>query len=164
VPDLMRWEVTTNCRTMCGSPVSANGAAAQWTVTPEADPSRVLMFPHGGGYVSRSLNGHRHMVAQAGRLARARTLAIDYRLAPEHPFPAALDAALAAYRFLMAKASRPITSPCAGRAPVAGLRLRSGYRCAMPAPHCQPVPGSVRARLTYGKAARRCGQKRQSTS
>src|ERR1700742_2018196 len=71
-----------------GEAVSANGVAAEWTTTPSADPSRVVMFLHGGGYVSGSLNSHRHMVAQLGREAHARTLALDYRLAPEHPFPA----------------------------------------------------------------------------
>jgi acetyl esterase/lipase len=69
--------------------------SAEWTVSPEADHSRVLMFLHGGGYVSGSLKSHRHLVAELGRLTRARTLALDYRLAPEHPFPAALDDSLA---------------------------------------------------------------------
>ena len=83
--------------------VSANGVAAEWTTTPAADTSRVVMFLHGGGYVSGSLDSHRHMVAQLGRDAHARTLALDYRLAPEHPFPAALEDTLAAYRFLLAQ-------------------------------------------------------------
>ena len=50
-------------------PFSANGVSAEWTVPPEADHSRVLMFLHGGGYVSGSLKSHRHMVAELGRLA-----------------------------------------------------------------------------------------------
>jgi monoterpene epsilon-lactone hydrolase len=83
--------------------VSANGVAAEWTSTPAADTSRVVMFLHGGGYVSGSLDSHRHMVAQLGRDAHARTLALDYRLAPEHPFPAALEDTLAGYRFLLAQ-------------------------------------------------------------
>jgi len=77
----------------------ANGVAAEWTITPEADPTRVVMFLHGGAYISGSLVSHRHLVAQVGREARARTLALDYRLAPEHPFPAALEDAVAGYRF-----------------------------------------------------------------
>lgn len=81
-------------------PVVANGVAAEWTFTPGADPSCVLLFLHGGGYVSGSIASHRAMVAEAGRQAKVRTLALAYRLAPEHPYPAALDDALAGYRFL----------------------------------------------------------------
>src|SRR3954469_8573034 len=84
-------------------PVDANGVAAEWTTTPEADPTHVIMFLHGGGYISGSINSHRHMIAQAGREARARTLALGYRLAPEHPFPAALQDAVAGYRFLLSR-------------------------------------------------------------
>jgi acetyl esterase/lipase len=58
------------------------------------------MFFHGGGYCSGSIVSHRRLVTEAGRAARARTLAIGYRLAPEHPFPAAYDDALSAWRFL----------------------------------------------------------------
>ena len=48
-------------------PVQANGVAAEWTATPGADPGRMILFLHGGGYISGSLNSHRHMVAQVGR-------------------------------------------------------------------------------------------------
>ena len=84
-------------------PVDAGGVAAEWTMTQAADPSRVMLFLHGVGYVSGSINSHRVMVAEAGRQAGVRTLALGYRLAPEHPFPAALDDALAGYRFLLAQ-------------------------------------------------------------
>ncbi len=67
---------------------------------PGSDPSRVLMFFHGGGYCSGSVRSHRRMMTEAGRAAKVRTLAIDYRLAPEHPFPAAFDDALTAWNFL----------------------------------------------------------------
>jgi monoterpene epsilon-lactone hydrolase len=60
----------------------------------------VLLFFHGGGYCSGSISSHRRMVTEAGRAARMRTLAIDYRRAPEHPYPAAHDDAMAAWRFL----------------------------------------------------------------
>jgi acetyl esterase/lipase len=74
--------------------------AAEWSIVPGSDPSRVLMYFHGGGYCSGSLVSHRRMVTEAGRAAKIRTLAAAYRLAPEHPFPAAFDDALSAYRFL----------------------------------------------------------------
>jgi acetyl esterase/lipase len=82
------------------SAVDANGVAAEWSSVPGSDLSRVLMFFHGGGYCSGSIVSHRRLVTEAGRAAGARTLAIGYRLAPEHPFPAAYDDALSAWRFL----------------------------------------------------------------
>jgi epsilon-lactone hydrolase len=80
--------------------VDVNGVAGEWSIVPGSDPSRVLMFFHGGGYCSGSILSHRRLVTEAGRAANARTLAIAYRLAPEHPFPAACDDALTAWRFL----------------------------------------------------------------
>ena len=101
----------------------ANGVAAEWTTTPEADPSRAIMFLHGGGYISGSLDSHRHMIAQAGREARSRTLALAYRLAPEHPFPAALDDAVAGYRFLLAQGFAPKHIAIAGESAGGGLAV-----------------------------------------
>src|SRR4051812_33282080 len=82
-------------------PTRAGGVPAEWTEAPDADPSRVLLFLHGGGYVSGSITSHRPMVAEAGRQAGMRPLALDYRLAPEPPFPAALEDAVAGYRHLL---------------------------------------------------------------
>ena len=104
-------------------PVAANGVAAEWTTTPAADPARVLLFLHGGGYVSGSLLSHRHMVAQAGREAGARTLALGYRLAPEHPFPAALEDAVAGYRFLLSRGFAPRRIALAGESAGGGLAV-----------------------------------------
>jgi acetyl esterase/lipase len=77
-----------------------DGVPAEWSLAGGSDPSRVLLFFHGGGYCSGSILSHRRMVTEAGREARARTLAVDYRLAPEHPFPAALNDALTAWHSL----------------------------------------------------------------
>jgi monoterpene epsilon-lactone hydrolase len=76
------------------------GAPGEWSSAPGSDAARVLLFFHGGGYCSGSILSHRRMATEAGRAAGMRTLAIGYRLAPEHPFPAALDDALTAWRFL----------------------------------------------------------------
>jgi epsilon-lactone hydrolase len=76
------------------------GLRGEWSIAPNSDPSHVLMFFHGGGYCSGSIVSHRRMVTEAGRAAQMRTLVIAYRLAPEHPFPAAYDDALTAWRFL----------------------------------------------------------------
>lgn len=80
--------------------VDIGGVEGEWSIVPGSDASRVLLFFHGGGYCSGSIVSHRRMVTEAGRAAEMRTLAIAYRLAPEHPFPAAYDGALIAWRFL----------------------------------------------------------------
>jgi epsilon-lactone hydrolase len=80
--------------------VDCDGVPGEWSLVLGSDPSRVLLFFHGGGYCSGSILSHRRMVTEAGRAARMRTLAIGYRLAPEHPYPAAHEDAMAAWRFL----------------------------------------------------------------
>ena len=82
------------------TPVDADGVPAEWSIVPGSDPSRVLIYLHGGGYSSGSIVSHRRLVTEAGRAAAIRTFAVAYRLAPEYPFPAALDDALTAWRFL----------------------------------------------------------------
>ncbi|MBM3551793.1 MAG: alpha/beta hydrolase [Alphaproteobacteria bacterium] len=81
-------------------PVSIDGMAAEWSRAPTSDASRALLFFHGGGYCSGSILSHRRMASEAGRAAGASALAVAFRLAPEHPFPAAYDDALKAWRFL----------------------------------------------------------------
>ncbi len=83
--------------------VDLGGIPGEWSIAPGSDAARVLIYFHGGGYCSGSIASHRRLVTEAGRAAAARTLAIEYRLAPEHPFPAAFDDALAAWRFLRAQ-------------------------------------------------------------
>lgn len=75
---------------------------AEWSLAPGSDPGRVLLYLHGGGYCSGSIRSHRGVVSETGRAARVRTLALGYRLAPEHPFPAALEDAVAAVEHLLA--------------------------------------------------------------
>jgi len=81
-------------------PVDMGGLPGEWSMTPGSDASRVLIYFHGGGYCSGSIRSHRRMMTEAGRAGALRTLAVGYRLAPEHPFPAALDDALTAWRFV----------------------------------------------------------------
>ncbi|MGH7110807.1 MAG: alpha/beta hydrolase [Stellaceae bacterium] len=88
-------------------PTNAGGVKAEWTVTPGADRDAALLYFHGGGYVIGSLDSHRHLAAEAGRALGAPTLALDYRLAPEHPFPAAVEDALAGYRYLLGRGIKP---------------------------------------------------------
>jgi monoterpene epsilon-lactone hydrolase len=103
------------------TPVTANGVPAEWTSTPDADPSSVILYLHGGGYVICSLESHRHLVAEVGRATGARTLAIDYRLAPEHPFPAPVEDTVAAYRFLLDSGVKPDRIAFAGDSAGGGL-------------------------------------------
>jgi len=77
-----------------------DGVPGEWSVVPGADASRLLIYFHGGGYCSGSIVSHRRMVTEAGRAGWLRALAVGYRLAPEHPFPAALDDALTVWRRL----------------------------------------------------------------
>jgi len=83
--------------------VDLGGIPGEWSIAPGSDAARVLIYFHGGGYCSGSIASHRRLVTEAGRAAAARTFAVEYRLAPEHPFPAAFDDALAAWRFLRAQ-------------------------------------------------------------
>jgi monoterpene epsilon-lactone hydrolase len=102
-------------------PTSANGVKAEWTVTPGADRDAALLYLHGGGYVIGSLDSHRHLVAEAGRALGTAALALDYRLAPEHPFPAAVEDALAGYRYLLARGIAPLRVVIAGDSAGGGL-------------------------------------------
>jgi epsilon-lactone hydrolase len=83
--------------------VDLGGVPGEWSLAPGSDAARVLMYFHGGGYCSGSIKSHRRLVTEAGRAARLRTLAVGYRLAPEHPFPAAHEDAMTAWRLLGAR-------------------------------------------------------------
>jgi epsilon-lactone hydrolase len=102
-------------------PVTANGVPAEWTATPDAARDSAILFLHGGGYVIGSLVSHRHMVSEMGRAARTRTLALAYRLAPEHPFPAPVEDTLAGYRFLLSQGLAPGRIALAGDSAGGGL-------------------------------------------
>lgn len=81
-------------------PAGMGGVPGEWSLAPGSDESRVLIYFHGGGYCSGSILSHRRLVTEAGRAAGIRALAVGYRLAPEHPFPAAFEDAVAAWRFV----------------------------------------------------------------
>jgi monoterpene epsilon-lactone hydrolase len=82
--------------------VSAGGVPAHWLDTPGADAARALLFLHGGGYELGSLRSDGELAARLGRAAGMRVLFPEYRLAPEHPFPAAIDDARAVWHWLRA--------------------------------------------------------------
>jgi monoterpene epsilon-lactone hydrolase len=83
------------------APAETGGVRAEWIRPAGAKPGLTILFLHGGGYTLGSLASHRDLASRIAKAAAANTLAIEYRLAPEHPFPAALDDALHAYRWLL---------------------------------------------------------------
>ena len=110
------------------TPADADGVPCEWSLAPGSDAARVLLYFHGGGYCSGSLESHRRLVTEAGRAAGVRTLAVDYRLAPEHPFPAAPDDAHTVWRWLLGQgyASRDIVM--GGDSAGGGLTLNLLFR------------------------------------
>lgn len=82
--------------------VDAGGAPADWVMAPGADPNRRLLYLHGGGYVLLSATTHRRLAADISRASGCAALVLDYRLAPENPFPAAVDDSIAALRWMQA--------------------------------------------------------------
>jgi len=88
------------------TPVVANGVPAEWTYTPAAREDGTILYLHGGGFVWGSLASHRHFVSELGRAAEMKTLALDYRRAPEFPFPHALEDAINGYRYLLDRSEK----------------------------------------------------------
>jgi acetyl esterase/lipase len=82
-------------------PETAGPVPGEWLTPPGAPDRPALLYLHGGGWTLGWTNIHRRMVAHLGKAAGVRAFAVDYRLAPEHPFLAALDDCLAAYRWLL---------------------------------------------------------------
>jgi epsilon-lactone hydrolase len=103
--------------------VSAGGVNAEWIAAPGAAADRVILYLHGGGYVLGSINTHRAMISRIARASNGRALAIDYRLAPEHPFPAAVEDATAAYKWLLAQGYKPGKIVIAGDSAGGGLTI-----------------------------------------
>jgi len=105
------------------TPIAVGPITAEWSQAPGVDSDRVMLLFHGGGYCSGSLRSHRTMAAAIGRAAGMRVLALGYRLAPEHPFPAALDDAISAWRFLRDKGFAPQNIAIGGDSAGGGLAL-----------------------------------------
>ncbi len=81
--------------------VDAAGVPAEWVKAPAVGGESVLVYLHGGGYALGSVATGRRLAAAVSEAASTRVLSLDYRLAPEHPFPAAVDDAVAGYRWLL---------------------------------------------------------------
>jgi acetyl esterase/lipase len=103
--------------------VSAGGVPSDWLEPDEVEPGRAILYLHGGAYVICSPTTHRGLTGRIACTARSHVLAIDYRLAPEHPFPAALDDALAAYHWLLEQGHAPEHIAIGGDSAGGGLTL-----------------------------------------
>jgi len=90
------------------------GVPGDWLTMPEADPARVVLYIHGGAFMMGSVRGYRALTARLAKATRARTLVIEYRLAPEHPFPAAVEDGTAAYAGLLEQGVAPTSIVIAG--------------------------------------------------
>jgi epsilon-lactone hydrolase len=101
--------------------ITLGGVPAEKSRTPGDDASAAILYVHGGGYVIGSLDSHRHLVTEAGRAAGVPVYALDYRLAPEHPFPAPVEDTLAAYRQLLGQGIAPGKITIAGDSAGGGL-------------------------------------------
>ncbi len=103
--------------------INAGGVPGEWITVAESRDDRVLFYLHGGGYVLGSVDTHRELISRFARVMRARALAIDYRLAPEYPFPAAVADATIAYRWLLAEGVDPSGIAIAGDSAGGGLAM-----------------------------------------
>lgn len=103
--------------------VKAGGVPAEWITAPNSVENYVMLYLHGGGYVFCSIDTHRELTARIARSAGIRALCLDYRLAPEHPFPAAIEDATAAYRWLLSTGIKPEHIVIAGDSAGGGLAL-----------------------------------------
>jgi acetyl esterase/lipase len=92
-----------------------------WASCEGSDDRKVILYLHGGAFVAGSARTHRHLAAALAAAAGARAVLPDYRLAPEHPFPAALDDALAVYRHLLGAGHAPDSIAVAGDSAGGGL-------------------------------------------
>lgn len=103
--------------------VTAPDRPAEWLTPPGARTDAAVLYLHGGGYVIGSPRSHRHLAAAIARAAGTRALLLDYRLAPEHPFPAGLEDAVAAYQWLLAGGVAPARIVVAGDSAGGGLTM-----------------------------------------
>ncbi len=103
--------------------VSVGGIPGEWFRREDAERGAVILFLHGGGYGLGSIDTHRDLLARVCRASRANALAIDYRLAPEHKFPAQLEDATNAFAWMLGQEINPRRIVIAGDSAGGGLVL-----------------------------------------
>lgn len=120
--------------------VTLGGRPAIWFTRPEALPDRVVLYLHGGGYVGGNLENTRNHAADLARACREKVVSLDYRLAPENQYPAALEDVLAAYIELLGMGFSPDAVTIMGVSAGGGLALAAALAC-RDAGH--PMPGAI---------------------
>ncbi len=105
------------------SEVDAGGVPADWITVDQSKVDRIVLYFHGGAYVMGSRNTHRGLAGRIARAAKARVLLPEFRLAPEHPFPAAVDDATTCWRWLLTEGYAPHRMAIAGDSSGGGLTL-----------------------------------------
>src|SRR5262249_31833033 len=116
-------ELTTEPERVTYEEVDAGGVPAMWVVPEGAAADRVLQYVHGGGYVMCSMHTHRRLVGHIATAAGIRALNVDYRLAPEHPHPAAVNDSVTAYCWLVDQGLEPRHLAIAGDSAGGGLTI-----------------------------------------
>jgi len=104
-------------------PAEIGGIRSEWIVPAGSDQSKVVLYVHGGGYVSGSCNDHRGFVSKFARNCGYVNMVYEYRLAPEHPFPAALEDSVTVYQWLLSNGFSPSNILVAGESAGGGLCL-----------------------------------------
>ena len=103
--------------------VNAGGVTAEWVAAEGTSDSRVVLYLHGGGYIIGSPRTHRPLMAWLSRESAGKVLGLDYRLAPEHPFPAPVEDSVAAYRWLLDEGYDPARISVGGDSAGGGLTI-----------------------------------------
>ena len=116
-------QVATVADDVVAERTEVGGVPGEWVTVPESSPARVVLYLHGGGYVLGSPPAYRELASRLARAAKARVLVVDYRLAPEHPFPAALDDAVGTYAALLQSGHEPSRVVLAGDSAGGGLAV-----------------------------------------
>jgi acetyl esterase/lipase len=106
-----------------GTPTNAGGVPAEWIDPPGGATDHVVLYLHGGGYIAGSIDSHRNLTGHLARALGCRVLALAYRLAPEHPHPAPVTDAVAAYRWLLDEGATPEHIVIAGDSAGGGLTV-----------------------------------------
>jgi epsilon-lactone hydrolase len=104
-------------------PASANGVPGEWITAPNSTDATTILYLHGGGYTIGSINTHADMVSRICRASGARAFSLNYRLAPENPYPAAVEDATKTYRWLLGQGIRPESIVISGDSAGGGLAL-----------------------------------------
>ena len=121
-------ELTSEPDGVRSEPVDAGGVPAQWIIPDGAAEDRVLQYVHGGGYVLMSAETHRKMVGHIAKATGCRALNVDYRLAPEHAHPAAVEDSVTAYRWLLAQGLEPRHIAISGDSAGGGLCIATALK------------------------------------